>query len=75
MGAKETHPDILCGGHRNPLPIEKCNKSWRDSFLHISLGLSSLPVYERFHLLLLSIKDSIFPIHMIRKFCYKANKR
>ena len=30
---------------------------------------------ERFHLLLFSIKDSIFPIHMIGKFCYKEDKR
>ena len=29
---------------------------------------------ERFHLLLFSIKDSIFPIHMIGKFCYKKEK-
>jgi hypothetical protein len=26
---------------------------------------------KRFHVLLFSIKDSIFPIHMIGKFCYK----
>ena len=32
-------------------------------------------IYERFHLLLFSIKDSIFPIHMIGKFCYKEDKR
>ena len=25
------------------VPIEKCNKKWWDSFLHISLGLNSLP--------------------------------
>ena len=31
--------------------------------------------HERFHLLLFSIKDSIFPIHMIGKFCYKEDKR
>ena len=30
---------------------------------------------ERFHLLLFSIKDSIFPIHMIGKFCYKQEER
>jgi hypothetical protein len=30
---------------------------------------------ERFHVLLFSIKDSIFPIHMIGKFCYKQEKR
>ena len=30
---------------------------------------------ERFHLLLFSIKDIIFPIHMIGKFCYKEDKR
>ena len=30
---------------------------------------------ERFHLLLFSIKESIFPIHMIGKFCYKEDKR
>jgi hypothetical protein len=29
---------------------------------------------ERFHVLLFSIKDSIFPIHMIGKFCYKQEK-
>ena len=56
IGAKETHPDILRGGHRNPylvydrnlvsvsaIPNGKCNKKWRDSFLQISLGLNSLP--------------------------------
>ena len=43
LGAKETHPDILRGGHRNPIPIGKCNKKWWDSFLHLSLGLNSLP--------------------------------
>ena len=26
-----------------PIPIGKCNKKWWDSFLHISLGLNSLP--------------------------------
>jgi hypothetical protein len=26
-----------------PIPIEKCNKKWWDSFFHISLGLNSLP--------------------------------
>jgi len=31
-------------------------------------------VEERFHLLLFSINDSIFPIHMIGNFCYKEDK-
>ena len=26
------------------MPIGKCNKKWWDSFLHISLGLNSLPM-------------------------------
>ena len=30
---------------------------------------------ERFHLLLFSIKDSTFPIHMIGKSCYNQGKR
>jgi hypothetical protein len=36
--------------------------------------LQMKPLLERFHVLLFSIKDSIFPIHMIGKFCYKQEK-
>ena len=42
IGAKETHPDILRGGHRNPYQLENAIRRW-DSFLLISLGLNSLP--------------------------------
>ena len=38
-GGKETRPDILRGGNRNP--IGKCNEKWWDSFFHISLGLNT----------------------------------
>ena len=27
IGAKETHPDILCGGHRNPYQLKNAIKS------------------------------------------------
>ncbi len=38
------------------------------------LGLLLNLFKERFHLLLFSIKDSIFPIHTIGKFCNKQEK-
>ena len=37
-GAKETHPDILHGGHRNSYQLENAIKKWWDSFLLISIG-------------------------------------
>ena len=43
IGAPETHPDILCGGHRNPYQLESAIKSGGTVFLLISLGLNSLP--------------------------------
>ena len=43
IGAKKTHPDILHGGHRNPYQLENAIKSGGTVFLHISLGLNSLP--------------------------------
>ena len=43
IGAKETHPDILRGGHRNPYQFENAIKSGGTVFLLISLGLNSLP--------------------------------
>ena len=43
FGAKETHPDILGGGHRNPYQLENAMKSGGIVFLHVSLGLNSLP--------------------------------
>ena len=39
LWAKETHPDILRGGHRNPYQLENAIKS----VLLLSLGLNSLP--------------------------------
>ena len=42
-GAKETHSDILCGGHRNPYQLENAIKSGGRVFLLLSLGLNSLP--------------------------------
>ena len=38
IGAKETHPDILGGGHRNPYQMENATKSGGTVFLIISLG-------------------------------------
>ena len=44
FGAKETHPDILRGGHRNLYQLENAIKSGGTVFcLGISLGLDSLP--------------------------------
>ena len=40
LEAKKTHPDILCGGHRNPYQLENAIKSGGTVFLHISLGLN-----------------------------------
>ena len=37
IGAKETHPDILRGGHRNPYQLENAIKSVGTVFLHLSL--------------------------------------
>ena len=34
-GAKETHPDIFRGGHRNPYQLENAIKSVGTVFLHI----------------------------------------
>ena len=39
----ETHPDILCGGHRNQYQFKNAMKSGGTVFLLISLGLNSLP--------------------------------
>ena len=43
IGAKETHPDILRGGHKNPYQLENAIKSGGTVFFLISLGLNSLP--------------------------------
>ena len=43
IGATEIHPDLLPGGHRNPYQLENAIKSGGTVFLHISLGLNSLP--------------------------------
>ena len=43
IGAKETHPNILRGGHRDPYRLKNEIMKWWDSFLHLSLGLNSLP--------------------------------
>ena len=42
LGAKETHPDIFRGGHKNPYQFENAIKSGGTVyFWHISLGLNS----------------------------------
>ena len=40
-----------------------------------SYNIKARVVMEQFHLLLFSIKDSTFPIHMIGKSCYNQGKR
>ena len=37
-GAKETHPDIFCGGHRNPYQLENAIKSGGTVFCIYHLG-------------------------------------
>ena len=37
------HPRYFSWWSQEPIPIEKCNKKWQDSFLILSLGLNSLP--------------------------------
>ena len=38
LGAKETHPDILRGGHRNPYQLENAIKSGGTVFCVYHLG-------------------------------------
>jgi hypothetical protein len=38
IGAKETHPDILGGGHRNPYQLENAIKSGGTVFCIYHLG-------------------------------------
>ena len=38
LGAKETHPDILRGGHRNPYQLENAIKSGGTVFYIYRLG-------------------------------------
>ena len=38
IGAKETHPDILRGGHRNPYQLENAIKSGGTVFCNYHLG-------------------------------------
>ena len=41
IGAKETHPDILHGGHRNPYQLKNAIKSCGTVFcIYVSLGLN-----------------------------------
>ena len=42
-GAKEKHPDILRGGHRNPYQLENAIKSGGTVFFHVSFWLNSPP--------------------------------
>ena len=38
LGAKETHPDILHGGHRNPNQLENAVKVMGQFFAYITLA-------------------------------------